>query len=268
MENKEIHVAADTNVLIMLSILHKHGQKVLKVLEGNNYHSSEVKDLVLANKNMAKNFIYTQTPTINYCHNLEVTAKLYNLIKDKKIKVYVLPAVAGELQLTNPNSSNTPYFISLFKSLDNIIVLRVNEEDKHQFYLNSMLLAKKYVERHHMTSVYSAAAQSFVPSNDAWIAAESSLFGLTFLTFNEKDFIHQDWHDYKKTNGIRSVNMLNKLRVFKSNIGKKMVAQPMGVTSFLDNLEKLGINSEKFVLTYPNIDKDTGNLIAASLRDE
>jgi len=265
MENNIIHVAADTNVIVFLSVLHNQCQGVLKVLKENGYDSSKVKDVITNDKILSKYFLYSNSKAGSYSVSLTYTAKLYHALEKGEVNLYVLPTVAGELQLTNPKNYHAHKYVSFFENFENIKVLTIPDELKDQFFTDSMKLAKIYVSQRYMSDIYSAVSQSFVPSNDAFIAAEASLFGLTLLTFNDKHFIHLEKRDYKKTNGIRMTNVANNLNVFESNKDKKLVAHPMSVVFFIDGLPKEGTDEAFLMYTYPNIDETTGLLVPATI---
>lgn len=67
-------------------------------------------------------------------------------------------------------------------------------------------LAKLYCQNGTMEQAYDTENDRLIPSNDAYIMAQSSIVGLTCLTWNVKDFIDKKNIKWWRTNGIQAIN--------------------------------------------------------------
>lgn len=274
-------VAVDTNIIIALSIYDRYGEDIRKVLESNYYNVKEVIELFKNNYNMRKEFGFIDPEEGN--EKLEFIAQLYYNIRKGKIKIYITKTVLGELGLVPKKLFNGKNAGKLYKSEseiqdflenpnNNITVLTVSDEDAAQFAEDRLVLAMEYVEEGAMGKEYDAGQEDYLPSRDALIMAEASLFGLFFITLNEKHFLHIDCTandgkgDFQRTSKIEQANINYKLRFPTNKKPYKDPPKPISLTSFIFRF-KLRFKEAKAFYTYPNIDEETKDIIYKPLSE-
>ena len=269
------HIAVDTNIIMALAEYDKHGEDIRKVLENNYYKTTEVIELFKHNYYMKKEFGYIDEKEGN--EKLEFIAQLYYHIRRGKIKLYITKTILGELGLVPKQLFKGKNAGKLYKSEalikdfienedNNVTVLTVAEEDAEQFAIDKLRLATEYVEAGAMGKEYDPRLEDYYPSIDALIMAEVSLFGLYFITLNEKHFLHNDCNandgkgDFEKATKIEEVNLNYGLRFPTNRKPYKDPPKPISLSSFIFRY-KLRFKEAKAFYTYPNINEETNEIM-------
>lgn len=273
-------IAVDTDIMIALTVYERYGQEIRKTLESNNFSSSAIEGLVNSNYNIKKEFgFYSKDTHTN--EKLEYIARLYQAMRQGLIDVYITQTVLGELGLMKKTLFKGTSSERLYKYethiLDfiqnpenNITVLTVPDEEKVQFAMDKLTLAKDYVEIGAMSKVYDPVLEDYRPSTDAYIMAEASLFGLFFITLNEKYYIHLDCYaddgkgDYKRSELIQEINTKYGLRFNTNKKPYKDPPKPIELTSFINRFKHPNRDFKCF-FTYPNIDPEIKKIIRNAL---
>lgn len=284
MINKKVaHMSIDSDVAVKLFVYATYGKQIMPILEANDYTTQDVADMVSSNYYLSQEFYYRNSKNGPICNQLYYIAKLYKLLKNDELKLYITPTVMGELGLftdthvdstVNANEkqalSRTNFMQKFLETQSNVYVLTVPDDMKYKFEYDVLLLAKQYMSSHAMQREYSPVVRSYVPSTDAFIVAESSIFGLTVMTFNEQHFMHRNFirpgvkGDFRRAEQIEEINALHGLK-FKTNTKKKRAPRPIAVHGFIDKFYNEQNESNKKFCTYPNIDAESGEIIPAVL---
>ena len=283
--NKEVQldiprVAVDTNIIMALTIYERYGEEIRKELESNNFNSTLIEGMISSNYNIKKEFgVYSKATHSN--ERLEYVAQLYQAMRKGLVKIYITPTVLGELGLVKKRLFEDTSVDRLYKQevdiLDfiknpenNVTVLTVSDEDKVQFALDKLKLAKEYVEIGAMGKVFDPVLEDYRPTTDAFIMAEASLFGLFFITLNEKHYIHLDCYaddgkgDYRRAELIQEINTKYGLRFNTNKKPYKDPPKPIELTSFINRFKHKNRDFKCF-FTYPNIDPESKKIIHNAL---
>ena len=207
-EYKQIHVALDTNMVIMLGQVHQ--ALIEHHLPVKADYTDEEKQLILDRLNS-----YTKGREVNgkmeavYKDNgyLRYLLRLnYEIIATKNIVGYVTPTVFDELFINNTirdhvHSVKTRHYVE-----QNLTVVRFDENEGYPQEVYD--LAKDYVREGVFEEQAVAMLRKSVPNNDAFICAEAAYAGLHLMTENILDFIHRSTatQDYEYRKIIERVN--------------------------------------------------------------
>ncbi len=283
-KNKDIpRLAVDTNVIIDLTIYDKYCPHIHKILVKNDFETATVEEKILNDNFLCKRYHFKDSKNGRQSKELYFISRLYELMKNGDIEIFITPTVFGELGLADKtmfnsstlagNLSKTELLIKQFleKESTNIHLLNVNEEDNLQFEMDKLELAKEYSEEFALSRIYSPMHKDYIPSTDAFIMAEASLFGLFFVTQNEKHFIHMDckggesgWGDYLRAHRVEQINARKGL-FFPTNTKKaKEPIRPLPLDSMIRRI-LMGKFENKTIYTYPNIDEKTGEILPTTL---
>ena len=233
-----------------------------------------------SNYNIKKEFGFCSKVT-HTNEKLEYIARLYHAMRQGLIDVYITQTVVGELGLMKKSLFKGTSSERLYKYethvLDfiqnpenNVTVLTVPDEEKVQFAMDKLTLAKEYVEIGAMSKVYDPVLEDYRPSTDAYIMAEASLFGLFFITLNERHYIHLDCYaddgkgDYKRSELIQEINTKYGLRFNTNKKPYKDPPKPIELTSFINRFKHKNRDFKCF-FTYPNIDPESKRIIYNAL---
>lgn len=138
---------------------------------------------------------------------------LYNCILYEDIKVVIVDAVYQE----SKHSPNLVKFIKEYCYFPNINVANYQEKaEKARHLANAYCSPYEYhgeTKPAPMKSIFVAAINQYVPTNDCFIMAQATIEGLPLLTGNGQDFVfnvkneNKDEHDRVK--GIAHINIVN-----------------------------------------------------------
>lgn len=256
-----IKIAADSNIIISLSKFmdprFDPDGEVYLLLKTHSYLPSAVfrdfdkKDLPPILKDGWLGQLTLQQDGLLYYQNLYDIYKLAMAVKHKSIELCITP-----LAYLETNRKRTADFIKEYCT-----VLTVKDSDAPEFYTLRNELATKYTQSGAMEEILDGRRMKMQPSNDAYIMAEASLFGLDLITANEKDFIHEVVADadYKRQNGIYKVNLEEDI-VFSSNIDDtNFIPSSKNLANFLSKLRRYMKGRESHGMIYtdnPNIDEN------------
>lgn len=264
---ESVHIAVDTNVIIALSIYEKYGDDLRKMLKFYSLDSEEVKNIVMSNDKLRKEFYDPIRHRIS--ERLDFVYELYYQMRKGNINLHITKTVAGELgiakkTLFKDKVAGRMYSIerdvlSLLENPDNnLSILTVKDEDAAQFAQDKLELASAYVEARAMDKEYNSQLEDYYPCKDADIVAEASLFGLFLVTLNEKHFIHIDANaenglgDFERANRIEKVNGNYDLYFPTNRIPHKDPPRPISLASFMTRYNLRARNNRLFY-TKPNI---------------
>ena len=255
-----IKVALDSCTVINLS----------KLDNPRNDPDNVVHDLLKTKKLMPSKFkrtAYSKLPPLlqdSYLGKIEKIdgKEYYKTLIDLE---HLLEAVKrGEIELcitkTVFNELNLDKHASTKKFVENYVnILRVPDELKQTFAIRRTKLAREYVARDAMDDEYSASEEKRVPTNDAYIMAEATIFGLTLITFNGKDFIFIK-NNPKSWERLKVITEINKEKkyFFESNIsGVMMTPKPTNLSAFIGNYKHYlrGDDTNPFVTTEYNLNE-------------
>ena len=271
MASNKKYISIDSNILRSFLYL----DVMLKSYVKNNnidFSYSELPD----------NFNFTTILDLKNCNDplLRLHTKgmcyLYLLFKKDKLRMYVTEAVYNE----NKHSKNCCDFIR-----DNCFMHKImNESEKERWYSKVSDLVKDYTSPQTirykgelvtcnppMKVVYLEHLRIYVPTNDCYIMAESTVDNCILLTGNGKDFIFDIKEDKEfynpvtqkfvkkksRTLGIVDVNIKN--GYYSTNEDdSKTVPKPIDIDTLSRNIQRYGI--EKFELPEINEDEITYGL--------
>ncbi|MFQ6724420.1 MAG: hypothetical protein ACLRFE_03725 [Clostridia bacterium] len=259
---EKIKIAVDSCVVIMLSRLASENlsekdKALMECLKHKTFSYDLYKDVpnkFLPSLLKDKYFgIYEEGDDgQKYYNNLLDMYRLWEMVQKGVAELYITPSVAGELDFE--------WFEEQIDFIDKYVnVLKVKDEDAKLFYAKRGLLAKDYVEGGAMLEQYNASQRKRVPQNDAYIMAEASLFGLNFVTINEKDFINSNkWKDdYKRGDKIAEINNSRGLIFYSNKPHCKVSPKPITLHSFIMRARHFRKDCNKdFYITNPNIDME------------
>lgn len=179
-----------------------------------------------------------------YFARLTNISKLAYSLKKGTIEICATPLVFLET-----NKSATLAFYNKYCT-----ILTVADNDAIEFFRKRDILAEAYTKGRAMDQILNGKTMETQPSNDAYIMAEASMFGLDLVTANEKHFVHVNVHnkDYKLSNRIQTINEEFGL-CFKSNIkGKVFIPTSRPVDSMVSKVTKYVKDPEYKSLFFAN----------------
>lgn len=256
-----IKIAADSNIIIDLS------KFMDPKFDPNNTVHELIKSgsdkLTATFKNIPKKFlppllqdnylgelILSNDGNWHYQRLMNISKLAYSLER-KSIELCITPLVVLETYKTK-----TASFIDTYCTK-----LKVSEKFAPEFYNLRGELAAEYTSGGGMEQVLDGRRLKMQPSNDAYIMAEASLFGLNLITANERHFIHDDIYkqDYNKANKINNINKENGLVYISNHEGRPFIPGPMTLSSTVSRIKKY-IKDENFAgmiyATNSNIDEN------------
>lgn len=223
-KEKPIYVAVDSCVLINLAYIYdkKAGNK-------NFYEDSDFNN---------SNFSHIR----NYYNCYE---KILDAIFDDKLRIVVVPTVFHE----SNHSTSVLNFVKSFCYTPNVNILK-NLERQSKIAALARKYCFPYFDKNEikqcapMKKVYIAECQKAVPSNDAYIMAESTFENCCLITVNKQDFIYkkESGIDNERRKGIVEINRQAKYIDSENNVPK-----PISLGEAV-----LAIEKEDFTLFQPD----------------
>lgn len=192
-----------------------------------------------------------KTPRINNAVMSKAIFKLWKMVYEGDVKLYITPQILCELGRFNPQYDERmasrefafvlPDIAKFVRTYCYPIYIKPNKE--LEFKRRAKELALRYVdEAGFECSVLKRknGKEITVPSKDAKALAEASLCGLSFLTCNSKDFIAtvQESGAFisDKLNNVIKINKKFGLGYKKEDCAWTDCPVPMSVTNFIKNL--------------------------------
>ncbi len=256
MANNKKYISIDSNILRAFLYL----DVMLKSYVKNN-------GIEFTYKELPDNFNFTKFLDLKNCNDplLRLHTRgmcyLYLLFKKDKIRMYVTEAVYNE----NKHSKNCCDFIR-----DNCFMHKImTESEKEKFYKKVSDLVNDYTSPQTvrykgelmacnppMKVEYLEHLQTYVPTNDCYIMAESTVDNCTLLTGNGKDFIFDIKDDKEfynpttrkfvkkksRTLGIVDVNIKNGYYSTGED-DNKIVPKPIDIDTLARNIQRYGVDN-------------------------
>ena len=256
-----IKIAVDSNIIISLSkfinpkfdpdnVVHELLKQDHQVM-ANTYKGTPKKFLPpLLRDNYLGTLELGDDGSYSYQRLIDIY-RLYSALKHGSIELCVTPLVF--LETNKPSNKDF---------LDNYCtILTVSDVDAPEFYTLRNELATKYTESGAMEEILDGRRMKMQPSNDAYIMAEASLFGLDLITANERDFIHEDvfLKDYKRQNAILEINKEEDISFISNHNKSVFYPSPKNLATFIAKLKR-HFRDKNFKVMYfaenPKIDEN------------
>ena len=139
--------------------------------------------------------------------------RLYNCILYEDIKIVIVDAVYQE-------SKHSPHLVNFIK--EHCYFPNINTANYQEKAEKARQLANAYCSEYTykgatkpapMKSVFVAAINQYVPTNDCFIMAQATIEGLPLLTGNGQDFIfnvkNENRNEHDRVKGITRINIIN-----------------------------------------------------------